>query len=794
MLSPRWRKVLRDLWSNKTRTLLVVLSIAVGVFAVGMIASSQIILANNLSASYAKTNPAHAILFGSFDDETIITVRRMEEVKEAEGRGNVEVQLQIGPDEWRYLSLTAIPDFDKIRISKISHLSGAWPPDKEEFLIERASLESSKAKVGDTVLIELDNGTRRKMRISGVVHDLGEPSALFDPNIKGYINLETQEWLGGGRRLNQLQLLTQGTPTVDTEIKPIADAVKNKLEKGGHSVRWVWIPTPGEHWADEMVEPLMMILGVLGFLSLLLSGFLVINTISALLTQQTRQIGVMKTIGARTGQLLMMYLTSVIIFGLLSLLVAVPLGAVAAHLFVNFMARLLNFYEIGFYIPPQALALELAVGLLVPLLAALWPIISSMRLSVREALSSYGVAGKGQYGNHRVDQFFGRVTGLPRPLLLSLRNTFRRKGRLMLTLSTLVLGGAIFIAVLSVHASLMATLDKTFAYWNYDINVDFARSYRIDQIISEALQVPGVVAAESWSGNSARRVRDDESESGNFFVLAPPAETEMINPIVLEGRWLLAEDENALVINSAVLDDDPDIKVGHDIILKIDGRESTWQVVGIVQGLLSGPLAYANYPYFARQNRFVGRAGRARIITQKHDPESQLQVAAALSEHFESKGLNVASTETTTEDRQNVENQFNVLVAFLSIMAVLIAIVGALGLMGTMSINVLERSREIGVMRAIGASDWSVLRIFLVEGVLIGLLSWIVGSLLALPISKLLSDVVGVSFLDAPLSYTFSLNGAFLWLAVVLILAALSSWWPSWRASRLTVRDVLAYE
>ena len=189
-----------------------------------------------------------------------------------------------------------------------------------------------------------------------------------------------------------------------------------------------------------------------------------------------------------------------------------------------------------------------------------------------------------------------------------------------------------------------------------------------------------------------------------------------------------------------------------------------------------------------------GRANSLQIVTERHDAAYQQHIATTLTDYFEGKGLNVASTESISEERERLTYQFNLIVTFLSIMALLIAIVGALGLAGTMSMNVLERSREIGVMRAIGASDGSVLRIFLVEGVLIGTLSWLIGGVFSLPISKLLSDVVGVSFLDAPLNYTFSTNGAILWLVLVIILATLSSWWPSWRASRLTVRDVLAYE
>ena len=130
----------------------------------------------------------------------------------------------------------------------------------------------------------------------------------------------------------------------------------------------------------------------------------------------------------------------------------------------------------------------------------------------------------------------------------------------------------------------------------------------------------------------------------------------------------------------------------------------------------------------------------------------------------------------------------------LLVMAVLLAVVGGLGLMGTMSINVLERTREIGVMRAIGASNGAILRIVMVEGVMIGAVSWLLAFVLALPFSVLLSNLVGQAFVRSALNFSFSLTGALLWLGVVTALAALASCLPAWNASRVTVRDVLAYE
>lgn len=797
MLRPRWRKVLRDLWLNKTRTLLVVLSIAVGVFAVGTIATSQIILSRDLNAVYQATNPANATFytFDAFGDEVVEAVRNMREVTEAEGRRRVIVRAKTGPDEWRLLILNAIPDFDEIKIDRFHSEAGDWPPPEHEMLIDRAALSLLKAKMGDTILIKTSEGKERHMRIAGLSHDLNAQLFVFDGQAYGFISADTLKWLGQSPDYNELRIVVDDTTGMTSaQLREVTNKVQDKIEDGGQTILFTLIPPPGKSPLDFLIQTISILMGALAVLSLLLSGFLVINTISALLAQQVRQIGIMKAVGARNRQVIAMYLVTVAIFGLLALFIAIPLGILGAYQFSRFIAGYLNFDLTDFRLPPEVLAAEIGVGLVTPLLAGLYPIMAGVRVTVRQAISEYGL-GQGRFGSSTFDRLLiSDLRFRSRPLLLSLRNTFRRKTRLALTLLTLIFGGVIFITVFSLRVSMLNTLDSWMAYFRWDVAVQFERDYRIERLIQETLNVPGVTAAETWGFAGARRKRPDGSDSDSIMLYAPPAETKMAQPTVVEGRWLKPDDQNAIVVNSVVFRDEPDVKVGDEIILKIEGQEKRWQVVGVVTGGFPMATMFANYPYFARITHNVDKAQWVFATTQQHDFDFQAQTVRVLEDRFEHLGFDVSATAKVAEEISEVQSIFEVIVVLLLIMAVLIAVIGGLGLMGTMSINVLERTREIGVMRAIGASNGAVRRVFIIEGIIIGLLSWLFGAILAYPISKFLSDTIGRQFLSAPLDYTFSINGVLLWLAVVIVLSALASFLPAWNASRLTVREVLAYE
>ncbi|MDR3575562.1 MAG: FtsX-like permease family protein [Anaerolineaceae bacterium] len=811
-LSPRWLKVIRDLWVNRKRVLWAVLSVAVGVFAVGTVAHMYLISSVEMAKSYASVAPADIVLSFSdpFDQNLVDSIRRIPGVTQAEGRRSVILRFKVhGSDTWYPIVLTALPDYNDIRINKIrpeTYFSlnpkawpqpGVWPPPDHAILLERSSLLTSNlgltsVQQNDILTVELPGGKQRDMQAAGLVYDFGSAPATFQGTAIGFVNFDALNWLGETRQFDTMYITSNIKPYDQDHLSVFAYQLKDRVERGGYNVAYAQANVPGQHPMSSLFTPLSAFLGILGLMALPLSGFLVINTISAWMAQQVRQIGVMKAIGGRTLQIVLMYMGMVFIFGVLSLIIAVPLAYLAAYRFTLFMASFANFQMQSFYLPKEVLLLELAVGLLVPMLAALQPVLSMARITVREAISTYGLSRSGRHG--LADRIIEHIRGLPRPLLLSIRNTFRRKLRMSLTLLTLTLASALFISILSVWSSLNRTVQEAFKFYGFDSEIVLKYPYRIERINQEALNIPGVAALEGW-GEVVGSITHSQGTQDQIAILGLPADSKVVNPTMIEGRWIVAGDENALVVTPGFLQKEVGYRVGDTVVMKLQGKDTSWHIVGEVKVIGGGtPVTYANYSYFTRVLNDVDRAQILVVTMTRHDKASQSQITQAISDHFNKVGIQVSSAIPTWSQIESNNNLITILVTLVMAMAVLIATVGGLGLTGLMSINVLERTREIGVMRAIGASHKAILQIFISEGLLIGIMSWFFGMMISLPLSKALSNLIGNGLIQSPLSYSYSVGGAVIWLVIVIVLSALATFMPAQDAARLTVRDVLAYE
>jgi putative ABC transport system permease protein len=264
-----------------------------------------------------------------------------------------------------------------------------------------------------------------------------------------------------------------------------------------------------------------------------------------------------------------------------------------------------------------------------------------------------------------------------------------------------------------------------------------------------------------------------------------------------DGRWLAPGDERAVVLTSNYLSKAPGTMVGDLITLEIAGEQSEWRIVGFIEELIppvSPAWAYVPLDAYTRLAGGVGRTDTLRVSTIGHAQADHEAATAVLERQLAAQGFEVRLIRSRSEDRAILSERFNILTVVLSIMSLLIGFVGGLGLAGTMSINVLERTREIGIMRAIGAADGAIRQIVLSEGLTIATLAWLIGALVSLPLSYAMCYFFGKVLLNAPLIWSYALPAVAMWLGIMLLIAAAASLLPARAAVRLTVREVLAYE
>jgi len=810
-MRPRWGKVFHDLIGNISRTLLVVASITVGVFSIGVIIGAYFIISSDMSASYAANNPMNIELRSSpFGKDILASVEHMRGVEEAEGRRifNMRVR-QVGSEQWVTLNFVAVDDFSSMKINMLNIISGTNIPGDKQMLLEKKALEEFSAVVGETLQVELLDGSIKTMKVAGIVQDPATGAGDFLAQPFAYITTGSLSYLGQPDEFNRMFVTLAEGQNDEATLRQIAGNVRDKLEKSGLAVYTMRTARTNVHPMASTVQAVLGILLALGVLILFLSSALIANTLSALLQQHMRHIGVMKLIGARRNQVLQMYVALILSFGVIALLIAVPLGGQGAYALAEFIAEKINFNILGYRIVPLAFLVQIVVGLAVPLLAGLVPVLHGSRTTVMHALMGDGnaQAEKKGDGQDQQDSAFDRLQArttsalgrrgihIPRPILISLRNTFRRKGRLILTLFTLTMGGAIFIAVFNVRVSLHDYIDQIGRYFLADVTLDFDRYYRLKEVESVASQIPGVVKVEGWAYASAEVLYPDESVAESITILAPPSDSDLVSPLLSEGRWIQPGDGKVITVSEAILSTFPDLRAGSTLRMRVNGKEDDWLVVGIFKFVnQEGTVAYSTYETISRLSHAANRSFSFRIVTDLHEPEYQENISEALDAHFRQKGFHVSQARTGQSTLEVASSSLDILVNFLLIMALLTALVGSIGLTGTMGMNVMERTREIGVMRSIGAVDSEIMRTVIVEGLLIGGLSWLLGALLSFPFTYLLSTIISLAIFHSPIGVQFTITGFLIWLLVVLALAALSSILPARNAARLTIREVLAYE
>jgi putative ABC transport system permease protein len=387
-------------------------------------------------------------------------------------------------------------------------------------------------------------------------------------------------------------------------------------------------------------------------------------------------------------------------------------------------------------------------------------------------------------------------------LALTISNTFRHKQRVILTEITLVLSGLIFMTVMTTRDTANYTFGELlFSILRFDVNFATERPERIDRMVDIARSQPGVQAVEAWSLENANirlagtpKSNDDK----RVAIFGVPLPTELYGPQMVAGRWLQPGDGNVVVLNQKVAED-AGLKIGDTATFRIGvDKESDWLVVGLLFDPIVTVSAHVPITALGRAQHKLNRADTIWIQTTNKDPASIRELAQTLRGVYTDARVrlqagSVFGKDTSVDIIDGVMVQFAVILTLLATMALLIGVVGSLALGGVLSLNVLERRREIGVLRAIGASSVVVGGQFVGEGLILGWLSWLIAWPLSLPAGQLMVGGLSTA-LGSQLVYQYTPTGPLVWLGIITILAIAASGLPARAASRISVRECLAYE
>jgi len=592
---------------------------------------------------------------------------------------------------------------------------------------------------------------------------------------------------------------------VDDDVVAVAGDVGKWLQREhGVTIREIQVPEPYAHPHQGQADALLLSLLAGGAAALLLSTILVASMLNGVFSQQIPQIGIMKAIGARSGHIGRFYLAMTLLVAVAATLLALAPAILLGHALVDMIFGFLGIMPASRAAPWWAYVVILAAGLALPPSMALVPLVKASRTTVRSAIDHHGL-GSNPGAAAGVLAWLSRIRRLDRGLLMALRNTIRRPARSLLSVGLLASAGTVFVAGMSLSTGVNAVAEEAKAQRNWDVDVQLASPALVDAVTTLVERVPRVRRVEGWTTAKAgvagpgqiplTRTYPDQGHGGVSVTAVPAGTITFTPPKLLQGRWLNPGETDSVVLNQITRNKTvPDVQAGDTVQLFVAGKPSTWRVVGIVEERQGGAGgAYVTAEGLAEALGQPERVNQLRVATDGHDEQTRKVVAGAVAAIVANAGIKVQSAASVSRSEAIAEGHMGPIIVIVLVIAVAMGVIGAIGLASTMSANILERTREFGVMHAIGALPKAVRRIVVAEGVFLALASCLVAVIPALALTVVLGAGLGNLFMSAPLPFRVSMPAVGIWIALVILGAVLATEAAATRAARITVRAALTY-
>jgi putative ABC transport system permease protein len=773
-----FRKAYRDLTKRRLRALLTIGAIAIGVAGIVAIVSTAQNLARAQAAAYYNASQAD-ITFWVWDAPPA-TARALEEIPNvtaAELRNNYFTRCKWN-DEFRDVYLWGLTSFNDARINQIRLLDRA--PQAGEFVAEVTVRDLFRVQIGDTISCRARDGSTRALTLAGFAQSPNYPTATILDFATVYANAEDVRRLLGIAGANQALLKIDDY----AQARETANTAERLLRRRGIDHGAPTIRDPINYLGKRELDALFVLLTVFSVVGLVASAFLVANTLAAMTAEQIGEIGTVKAIGGTRAQVLTIYIIASALHGIAGTLLGIALGAFASWRLLAYIGALLNLDQ-DFVVSLQGVALGAVVGIGVTIFAGLIPSFAATGIRVKDALEAYGITST--YGQGRSDRAVQKVTALPPLAAMSLRNLARRKARSLITTTVIAVAVATWLAAQSTSASVDYAIDNLFQTFRADAWAWFD-TWVGSNFVANFRAAEGVRAAEVWS------LTDAWVGAARVRAWGVPANTALYAPRLVEGRWFDAGEFDA-VIASTDLAQQKNLRVGDTIEIEIAKDRRAFRIVGITIDnsiFLGSTVAGKVFVPEEMVERMEDRQGWATFFALKFDASDPATIDRRLGELSQRFKRYQMGSGSSYREVKGAKEQSRILSLALYAMGLLIGAMGALGVLNTLTLNVLERRREIGVLRAIGAVDANLVQVFLTEGLALGLGGWVIGLAMGYPLGHLLLNLMQSVLFH--IDYIFSPAMVLSSLIFALALAALASLAPALGAARLRVGQVLRYE
>jgi len=859
------RFVIRNLRQRLARTILTLFGIVLGVAVILAISiTNESTLASIDAVFNEASGKAHLVIESAqltgegFDQGVLSRVQSTEGVQVAVPSIQVRTLLASQADQWQLaLSIAGAADGEELLLYGIDPavddqareyrmVAGDFlAPDDDAYnvvLVEEFAGDND-LQIGDDLEILTPNGSE-EMRVVGLIAKEG-PGGLNNGDF-GVVPLAAlQDIFDRGSNLDVIDVVAESDIAKNSAQ---LEALKARLEDRLGEDYTVSFPATRGKFVSQLLATYQQGLGFFSATALFVGAFLIYNTFSMTIVERTREIGMLRALGATRRQVLALILAEAILLGSLGSALGVMGGMGLARGLIGFMGTVTGFEVPETTIPASGLLTSLIVGGLVTLVSALWPAYRASTITPIQALRILGQSGEGALvrwgwlpGSFLIVLAYLALYVIPlrteavypvgstsifvlllgatlvvpvtvsflerffRPFVTALyssegrlggSNVSRSKSRTTLTVAALMVGIAMIIGLQGITSSLQHDM----TVWvdtaiGGDLYVRSPLPLRRElQRRLEAEEGVAVVSPVRYF-SVKRAVPPDEDEDTLVFVAVEPETYTKIASFVFdsgqgESDALIADlAQGDAIFVSTVVAEKWGLERGDTLRLETRRGERDYRVAAVIVDFLA--QGYVVTGTWKDMRRDFGLSDVS-VFNVKLTPEADLdEVRQRLADRYGQRWH--VQLESREEFQGRIQVLRNQATGLLNVLGLISMIVAALGVINTLVMNVLERQREIGMLRGLGMTRWQVAKMILAEAGMLGAIGGVFGLAFGLFLSRVfimaLNDMGSYT-----LDYTLPLMGVIASIIIALVVTQVAALYPARMATRVNIVEAIQHE